>query len=130
MSIKMIKTNTKLIPIFFIVIIPRTRNYFNNTFSITNSLKRSFYLKFNVIVFFFSINYITKSICNMTKNKLKIILIIDINISIDNTRQNISNCIKTISPKVASKISTFKHTFVVITKTKTWMFINTKRTGN
>ena len=66
----------------------------------------------------------------MTENEKKIRFVINVYVSFDNTRQNIRSGIKTISPKITSKISTIKNTFIVITKTKTWMFVSSKRTGN
>ena len=130
MSVKMIKTNTKLFPICFIQFIPRTRSNFNNRFTVTNFLKRNSYLCINVGIFFFTVNNITKSINYMTENEKKIRFVINVYVSFDNTRQNIRSGIKTISPKITSKISAFKNTFIVITKTKTWMFVSSKRTGN
>ena len=130
MSVKMIKTNTKLFPICFIQFIPRTRSNFDNRFTITNFLKRNSYLCINVGIFFFTVDNITKSINYMTENEKKIRFVINVYVSFDNTRQNIRSGIKAISPKITSKISTFKNTFIVITKTKTRMFISSKRTRN
>lgn len=74
-SIKITKRNMKFTPIVFIIIIPLTRNKFNNRFSITSSFYTISNNFINSFIFILTIYNISKSISNMFKNKDKPTLI-------------------------------------------------------
>ena len=106
-KIKILKRNTKLFPIIFIVFIPFSNYKFYNRFTMSNSSNGSIYFINKSNILFLAIKYIFKSKSYMTKNFNEISFVINVIRLMIYGRYNISYDIETISPKITTKISKF-----------------------